>query len=287
MLKYFICLLSMVLIVACNDDFNLPREQSKLVVEGWIEDGGFPVVMLTRSLPVSTEYQNMEDLNNYVLRWAKVTVSNGTDSVILTGKYDKGYFPPFIYTTSRMRGEVGKTYTLTIDYRDYYATATTTIPSTPDNCIFKIRPCEDSDTLFQVTASFKDNPMEKDYYQIFTRVGTKMKQYQASYLGTIDDAVLNGETEIPVYRELQLNLHNNTPYFLLDDTVSVKFAHIDEPSFRFWNSYTKMLILSSNMFLSTSSDIEGNVIGGYGYWCGYGAFTNHIVVRDSIYAAKK
>lgn len=283
MRKYIICLISMTFFVACHNDFEQQGEEnSLLVVEGWIENDGFPVVMLTRTLPVSAEYWNMEDLSDYMIKWAKVTVTNGTDSVVLAGKYDKGYFPPFIYTSSRMKGEAGKNYSLTVECGDYYATATTSIPSKPKECTFSVERCAGSDTLFQIKAKFRDDPTEKNYYQFFTRVGTNTKQYQASYLGTVDDAVLKTVTEMPVYRGHQLKSDKYTPYFTLADTVSVKFAHIDEISFRIWDSYTKTLSLSSNMFLSTSTEIESNIKGGYGYWFGYSSITNHIVIKDSI-----
>jgi len=283
MKKYLVFLISALILTGCNDDFELQGEESpQLVVEGWIEDGGFPIVILTRSLPISTEYRNIDDLSDYILRWAKVTVSDGTDSVVLTGKYDEGYFPPYIYTTSRLRGKAGRQYSLTVEYKDYYATSKTTIPSVPAYCAFSVERTTGSDTLFQIKAKFKDNPTEKNYYQFFTRVGTQTKQYQASYLGTLDDDVLNNETEISINRGYRLLFNQYTPYYSLTDTVSVKFAHIDEMSFRIWDSYTKMLSLSGNMFLSTSTDMETNINGGYGYWCGYGTITNYIVIQDSI-----
>lgn len=284
MWKYIVCTLLVVAFAACNDDFDLRNEESRLVVEGWIEDGGYPVVIVSRSLAVSTEQQQMADLGDYIVRWAKVTVSDGTESVVLTGKYDKGYFPPYIYTTGRMRGEAGKQYTVSVEYGDYYATAKTTIPAVPEYCTFRVEPCEYSNTLYQIKATFRDNPAEKNYYQLFSRVGTTSRQYLASYLGSLDDAVLGTTTEVSVYRGQQLELDDYTPYYTADDTVSVKLAHIDETSFRVWDSYTKTLSLSNIMFLSTSSDMESNIVGGYGYWCGYGAVTDYIVIRDSVRA---
>ena len=267
--------------MACDEDFDhTTGSDSQIVVEGWIENGGFPVVILTRSLPVTTEYQEAESLSDYIVKWARVTVSNGTDSVVLTGKYDKGYFPPYIYTTTRIRGEAGKRYDLTVEYRDYHATATTTIPHAPDSCTYNVMRCSDSDTLYQIKGLFTDNPAEKNYYQFFTRVGTTSKQYQASYLGSIDDVVLSGETEVPVYRGHQLMTEKYKPYFALGDTVSVKFAQVDETTFHIWDSYTKTLSLSGNMFLSTFSDIESNIHGGYGYWCGYAAVTSHFIISE-------
>ena len=271
------------LLAACAEDYTPSDSPSKLVVEGWIEDGGFPVVILTKTFPVNSEIMREEDLSDYMLRWAKVTVSDGEDSVVLTGKYDAGYFPPYIYTTSRLRGMAGKCYTLTVEYRDEKATAVTTIPQAPADCSFVIEKCASSDTLYQMTARFEDNPDEKNYYQFFTRVGSQTKQYLAAYLGSIDDEVIgSGVTEVPVYRGHQLGRESYTPYYSIDDTVSVKFAQVDETSFRIWDNYTKTLSLSGNLFLPVYTTLPTNIIGGYGYWCGYGAVTKYFVIHETI-----
>ena len=284
MMRHFILyLISCLFCLACDDDFKLESgESSQLVVEGWIEDGGFPVVILTKSLPVSIQRQEWNDLSDYLIRWAKVTVTDGKDSVVLTGKYDNGYFPPFIYTTGHMRGESGKKYYLTVDYRDYHATAETSIPDSPDSCSFRVVRCEDVDSLFRIMATVKDNPAIKNYYVFFTRVGTSMKQFQIAYLGSFDDSVLEESTVIPVYRGHNLNIHKYSPYFNVHDTVTVKFAQIDEKSFQIWDSYTKTLSNSHNMFFSTSTDVKTNIKGGIGYWCGIAAITRPIVIMDSI-----
>lgn len=283
MQKITLFIISLFIVAGCKDDFELQNEEmSQLVVEGWIENGRFPIVILTRTFSVSTEYQSMNNLSDYILRWAKVTVSDGTDSVVLTGKYDKGYFPPYIYTTGRMRGVAGKQYTLTIESRDFHATARTSIPAASTDYTLRVEQCVNNAPFFQIKATFRDNPNEKNYYQLFTRVGIQTKQFLASYLGTLDDAVLNTVAEIPVYRGRQFSQNEYTPYYTLSDTVAVKFAQIDETSFHIWDCYTKTTSLSSNMFLSTSDDMETNIIGGYGYWCGYNAITDYIVIRDSI-----
>ena len=278
-----VCFASLLMATSCEQSFDsYADEDAQLVVEGWIEDGGFPIVLLTRSLPVSTEYQRVDNMGDYILRWAKVSVNDGKDTVVVTGKYDDGYFPPFVYTTSRMRGEAGRHYSLTVDYRDFHAESTTIIPLPPRDCAFEVDQCNDSDTLFQVMVSFKDNPNEKNYYQAFVREGTTAKQYLASYLGSLDDTVLDTLVLAPIFRGRKYDNKEYTPYYTIADTISVKIASIDEASFRFWNSFTKMITLSNNMFLSASADIETNISGGSGYWCGYGSVTNHIVIRDSI-----
>ena len=87
-------------LIACDDsDLTVDTPQS-VVVEGWIENGEFPIVIITKTLPVTTEYQDMSDLSDYLVRWAKVTVSDGERSVVLTGLYDESYYQT-ISTRSR------------------------------------------------------------------------------------------------------------------------------------------------------------------------------------------
>ena len=268
------------LLASCDDVEQPSPGLPSLVVEGWIEDGGFPVVILTTTLPVSSDYTNINNLGDHLLRWAKVTVSDGQDSVVLTGKYDSGYFPPYIYTTGRMRGKAGRCYTLTADYRQWHATATTTIPSPPAVDGYRVERAAGSDTLYRITARLNDNAEEKNYYQIFTKTGSASKQYAASYLGCIDDAVLDGPADIPVYRPHLMTGGKYTPYFSVNDTVYVKFAQIDRASFRFWNEYIKSQSLANNMFLYTSSNLPSNITGGLGYWCGYGSAEGMFIIRN-------
>lgn len=106
-------LLTCATLTACMEEEDVEL-QTQLVVEGWIEDGGYPVVLLGETHAIDAGMQNIE---NYIVRWGKVTISDGTDSVILTGGYDNDFFPPYKYTTFKMTGQAGKTYTLTAEYR--------------------------------------------------------------------------------------------------------------------------------------------------------------------------
>lgn len=283
-MKSFLLLIApiVVMLISCTPDEDYDISNDSLIIEGWIEDDNYPVVIVTQSIPVSQSFISIDSVSNYLVRWAKVCIYDGTDSVILTGKYDSGYFPPYIYTTSRMKGGAGKTYHLTVDYKNHHATATTTVPSPPPAVEFRVDPCIDSDSLYQIIAHFCDYRFQKNYYQFFTRIGTEKKQFLASYMGSIDDAILGEETTIQIYRGHQMMTHDYTPYFHLYDSVTVKFAQIDETTYHFWDDYTKILSLSSNMFLSSFINIRSNIEGGFGYWCGYGSVVRNITIADSV-----
>lgn len=270
------------LLLSCSGDY-LPEQNDELVVEGWIEDNGFPVVILTKNINISNKYQSLDSLSSCIVRWAKVTVSDGEKSVVLTGRYMKGYTPPYIYTTSHFRGEAGKTYLLTVEYGDFHATATTTIPKTQKIDELSVERCAQSDTLYQISLRYNDDEAEQNYYQIFTRVGGRdVRQYLAAYLGTIDNRVVKPKTKIPVYRGRDINTLDYTPYYTINDTVAVKFAHIDSTSYNFWYDYTRNLTTAGNMFFATAASLRSNIIGGTGYWCGMGSDIKYVAIRDCV-----
>lgn len=270
------------LLLSCSGDY-LPEQNDELVVEGWIEDNGFPVVILTKNINISNTYQSLDSLSSCIVRWAKVTVSDGEKSVVLTGRYTKGYTPPYIYTTSHFRGEAGKTYQLTVEYGDFHATATTTIPKTQKIDELSVERCAQSDTLYQISLRYNDDEAEQNYYQIFTRVGGRdVRQYLAAYLGTIDNRVVKPKTKIPVYRGRDINTLDYTPYYTINDTVAVKFAHIDRTSYNFWYDYTRNLTTAGNMFFATAASLRSNIIGGTGYWCGMGSDIKYVAIRDCV-----
>lgn len=270
------------LLLSCSGDY-LPEQNDELVVEGWIEDNGFPVVILTKNINISNKYQSLDSLSSRIVRWAKVTVSDGEKSVVLTGRYTKGYTPPYIYTTSHFRGEAGKTYLLTVEYGDFHATATTTIPNTQKIDELTVERCAQSDTLYQISLRYNDDEAEQNYYQIFTRVGGRdVRQYLAAYLGTIDNRVVKPKTKIPVYRGRDINTLDYTPYYTINDTVAVKFAHIDSTSYNFWYDYTRNLTTAGNMFFATAASLRSNIIGGTGYWCGMGSDIKYVAIRDCV-----
>ena len=83
--------LVILLVFACIgcDDVRLPQPLTQLVVEGWVEDGGRPVVMLTTAVPVDTEYKDLTELREHIVRWGKVTISDGEDEAVLSGRVDR------------------------------------------------------------------------------------------------------------------------------------------------------------------------------------------------------
>ena len=64
--------------VGCRD-VMLPAYDQQIVVEGWIENGRPPIVILTTSVSVDGTPRDSTDLKELIIRWGKVTVSDGKD----------------------------------------------------------------------------------------------------------------------------------------------------------------------------------------------------------------
>jgi len=257
---------------AC-DTQQWPEYEPLLVVEGYVDDGGFPLVMLTTTVPVSREPQYIDSLGDHLLRWAKVTVSDGEQEVILTGMVDRAFFPPFVYTTSRMRGRAGQSYTLTVDYGDYHAWAVTTIPEAPVVDSFKVSP-SDTDSLYSLSACLSPASLKRNYYMTFVRMGRNGRQWLPAYLGLVADneAMSDQLMELPVNRPwLITDTTEYTPYFAEKDTIMVKISRIDEQAYQFWKGYENNINFSRNPIMPYSHSLHSNIEGGIGCWYGCGA----------------
>lgn len=253
-------------------------QASELVIEGWIEDGGYPVVYIGTSLP--PEETDSVNLVDYVVRWGKVSISNGTRTVVLTGTYTSDKFRPYRYDTFNMKGEAGKTYLLQTEYDGKTVTASTTIPTTV--AIDSLRTMRSTnDTLYYIKAYFGDDRQTEDYYALFSKRLHGDPDFLLSFMGVISDEVTSAHVEADVYRGMSLltaTEKNTTIYFASGDTVQVKLCHIDRTSYLFWNSFSNLQNLASNMFFPYTTNPESNITGGKGYWCGYGADTRTIII---------
>lgn len=61
------------LLSKCDDNY-FADSRSSIIVEGWIEDGEFPVVFLTKSLPVSEKDTPIDDLSAYLIKIGRAHV---------------------------------------------------------------------------------------------------------------------------------------------------------------------------------------------------------------------
>jgi len=270
----------LVLFYSCRqqEESVLKDYKPQFVVEGWIEDGGYPHVILTHNSPFFVSLDSAT-LDKLMIRWAKVSVSDGENTEVLTAKKDTNFFPPYIYKGTDLKGKAGKEYTLTVEYAGYTLTAVTTIPKpVPLDSIWFV---EKEDSTYQLNLRFRDSASEKNYYRIYTKSGSE-KQYIPTMLSTKDDKFFNGkDIEYQVNRGPENNLTTkNLPYFKRNAKLFVKFSTIPVEGFRFWSSFQDEVVNSSNPLIGSTGKIESNIQGqGIGIWCGYGSMVYQTQAR--------
>lgn len=268
MKKLPVILLALLALASCRKAET--SGESRLVVEGWIENGGHPVVMLSESIGITTGQQmSVRDFMDHMARWAKVTVSDGEKSVVLTGVPDPEYFPPYIFTTDRIVGEVGKRYSLTVEFKDYVATATTVIPvPVPLDTVY----VKDvgADSTATVMCGFVDPQEKGNYYKVFTRTEGRDSHYHPSTFAFAADDVMNGYTELFLFSTQRLMDFAILPNIMEGDSLSVKLCTMTEEIYRYWNDFEYKTAYSAFNQNPSGTDSYSNVSGALGYWAGYG-----------------
>ena len=268
---------ALVLLVAasCARKEEAPLRPS-LVVEGWIDSGGHPVVLLSESLPLRDGAFKREDVISRVARWAKVSVDDGSGEVILTGRLDQNYFPPYVYTSSEITGEPGKSYDLKVEYKDYLATARTTIPEpVPLDDIYLT---QTNDTTWSVNCVFTDPPQPGQYYRIFAKKTGTDNRYQPAPLAYASDEGMSGRTEMKLWAVQRLLSPMPFPDFHTGDELWIKFCTMERSTYYFWYNYEVSSVTNANGMFWFDSDMDSGLKGAVGYWAGYGASEYKIAI---------
>lgn len=283
-IRLFTYLIILLNIMACQNDI-LDGYERKFIIEGQIENDRLPVVLLTVNKSLSSDVTE-ETLQDMVIRWAKVSVSDGETTEICTGKYDENYFPPFIYTGRLLEGRPGKTYTITVEYNEkIVATATTTIPSPVDIDRFIVEESK-ADSLFKLKIRINDPP-EKNFYKIYTKIKGKQKQFVQAFAGNIDDNLFSSNPVTLTVNpgSISFPISDTDAIFKTEfnkkDTVLLKFCTMPKFGFDFWTAYEDEMINSSNPLFPASSGLPTNMDNGQmGIWCGYGSRVYEVVYNE-------
>lgn len=237
-----------------------------LAIEGWIDSDGYPVVVLTRALSPSTDPVAVDEA---LVRWGRVTISDGEHTEVMTGGMDAAIFPPYSYKSFKIKGEVGKEYTVSATYDGMELTARSVIlpPARIDSVVFS--PATDSLCSAMLTFS---PPADADTcrFVVFTRVRGKESRHHMSLLGAV---TTHGEepVTIPVFRGKHKDSDEEyQPNFLRGDTLDLLLARVDEDVYRFWDAYQDEVYFGGNIFLSSGASLPGNARGGYGVFSARG-----------------
>jgi len=279
-MKKLIILFITCLLISCKrDDYISIPFDSKLVVEGWIEEGDVARVIVSRSIPINTVVDSSNFLN-YVIRSAMVIVSDGTESDTLRLRSASPYFPPYMYIGEKIIGKRNEHYKLTVKHFGQEITAETAIPaSVPINNVKYIKG-NPADTIGNLTIEFTD-PADENYYQISTFLEGFDDIFIPALYGNISDKnFISPNIEFKIMRGVTIFPHTNIETNYNDgDIILVKLRTMHKEGFKFWNSWQNEILNAQNPIFPANSNLKGNINGGIGIWCGYGQNTKKIVAK--------
>ncbi len=296
--KILILIIASVIIFSCEKEVtvDLPRPEDRIVFEGSIENNQYASLIITRN----TAYFDVVDANTLVDMVvidtsAIITVTDGIIIDTLQLGFDFNGFIPIKYAGSKLKGEIGKTYTLNafIEGNSYSAVTTIPQPLELDSVRFKYNnpdATEDSTGFLWLYAN--DPPVLGDYYKIFTKTINKDSIFVHPFNSVTDDQFFNGQPiELGVSRgynpasgEESDQSEEDIPrwMFVKGETVVVKFCTIDAKHYDFWYSIELQNSSDGNPFaapVTIKSNIEG---GALGIWGGYGVTLDTIFIDESV-----
>jgi hypothetical protein len=296
MKKHFIIIIaSLSLLTSCSEDINLnvAAGPPKIVIEGNIENGKHPEVIVTRNSPLTSAV----DFTKILVTDAQVFVSNGITTDTLHFGIDSAASVPFNYSTHNMVGVVGQSYSLTViaDGKTYKATTTIPTPVPLDSVYWKAQPPHD--TLGFAWAHLTEPVGIGNAYRWYAKKPRKTiiyngqpvtlnRRYVAPGGATFDDKFVDGKSFDFAYDRsydpTEVTYTKDEPkseigYYKPTDTIYIKFCAIDYPSYQFYTTFESALGTNGNPFASPVSILSNIDNGGLGVWSGLGA------TYDTIY----
>lgn len=274
-------------------NFHLNTGPPTLVVQGQIETGQPPFVILTTSIGFLSNV-NLSTLEGTFVHGATVTVSDGTRTVALkeysldTTGNNKVYFyaqdTPNINTL--LLGQVEHYYTLKIVYNGQTYTSVTKIPNpAPVDTLYTDLPLftggKTPRNALQLYTDYADPDTPGNYVKYFTSRNHDV-YYPAP--NVFSDEVINGTTVKKIALEMGYNDSTNAngdslSYVYPGDTVTLKWCSIDKGVYTFWNTYQFAQNAVGNPF-ATPINITSNISNGaLGVWAGYGTYFKTIIVQ--------
>jgi hypothetical protein len=283
----------LVALTACEKTINLaPEVQTpKLVVDGSIENGQAPLLVLSTSLGYFSTI-TPQQLQNSFVRNAVVEISDGTVThrlkeysvQIAPGAFYYYYSNDATNPATAIIGKFNTTYNLSIVYNGVTYRSTTKIPANNgrkvDSIWWKPAPNNPDTNRCVMVAKISDPPGFGNYTRYFTKVNSG--PFLPGGNSVYDDQITDGTTFVA---QVDQGVDRNSPpssedfgFFRRGDTVTIKNANIDRATYDFWRTWEFGYQNIGNPFSSPTKvlgNISNNALGAF---CGYAVGQKTIVI---------
>jgi hypothetical protein len=268
---------------------DLPNDPDILVVEGSIEPGKNPIVIVSRNRSIFNNFPTdlVALLDTFLIKDALVTISDGSVTVPLAFTINPVAYPYIYYTTTSLVGEIGKTYSLTVSAKGKTVKSTTSLsPPVPiDSTWFELNIFDSTeDSLGFAFLNFKDPDTTGNAYRLYAKRNSETEYFPVQ--GTIvDDEFINGRLVSFFTGQstkpfgVQDTFIDQRFFYTLGDTVYLKFCSIGRKEYKFYSTFETAISTNGNPF-SSPTLIKSNIEGGQGIWCGFSPY------YDTLYIPK-
>lgn len=266
-------------------DIDMPDYTPSVVVEGSIVTYMAPVVALTKNVKyVATAGKDLYESSFIHNALVTIETSDGLIDTLneLSNADPKTGLTTYTYTSSRIIGESGKSYTLTVTTGGKTYSALATIPQSVkiQEIWYEKHPDAANDSFKTVWIKILD-PAGVNYYRYATEVNGKHSA-QAE-VSTFNDKAFEGKEYIKAIDSGMDNeeqdMHGGVSgYFTVGDTITVKLGNTQKSYYDAWTTIDFKRTQNMNPFMNPTR-IVGNIKGCLGYWSGIGGDKKSIVLK--------
>jgi len=279
-------------------DIDIPAGEPQIVIEGTIENGTPPIVLVSKSrgffeptgpADIANSYRSDAIVFVNDIELSAVCVEDIPDELLpqfseLAGipVEDLDDLPICGYVGFDIEGNFDTSYELTVEVDNKILRATTHIPNPviPDSSYFRL--WANSPRYGYVFSRFTDPDTLNNAYRVFTkRIGPNSNDnpaddvYYAPFGSTFLDEFFNG-TSLEVGFQRGQPFNSSRPedtgdedgFFEIGDRFVFKFCAISEPSYQFYRTFEQQLGTNGSPFAAPNNVIT-NIEGGLGIWAGY------------------
>lgn len=299
MRRYSYLLLPLLLLAfaACEKEVNIKLDTGapKVVVDGFIETGLPPVIVLTNSFSYFSKI-DLSTLENAFIHDAHITVSNGMQEITLreymldTGINSNRYYFYSVDTADptsfSFTGQPETFYTLKVTTGGKTYESVTKIPAVKplDSIWYELppRPVPDLPTAVNVFVRYSDPDTLGNSIRYFTSRNGSL--FLPPFNSVYNDDIVNGTSfnigmAPGAVRTKDINI-DSLSHFFKGDSIVVKWCAIDKASYDFWNTMEFSVGTVGNPF-SSPVTVMSNIKGGaLGIWCGYGTSYKTLVIPE-------
>lgn len=302
------------LVASCTKEvvIEIPGHEDQIVIDGRIETGQPPIVLISTSQEVYAP-TNLDSFLSGFISGAIITVSNGTTSVqlveICTDNLPPGAGPIVAellgipeaelatlhmcgYTSfdPTIFGEIGKTYSLTVNVNGETFTSSTQIVQPTNFNAAWWQPDGGLSTHGYSWVSLSDPPGQFDSYKWeVKRINTDASgnpidpNFKATFSPVFDDQFFDGLT-FDFFYDNPFTYDQAIPdelrgLFPIGDTIVIKFSKMDQAVYNFMEKKYTQLGTAGNPF-ATPTNIPTNIVGGaLGVWAGFSPIFDTLICQ--------